>query len=62
MATVKYQLLSESENAPIYLRLSVRRGLTPRAKTGLYIFHLKTGVLHRTFPKTTSAAKQKAKI
>ena len=38
MATVKYQLLSESENAPIYLRLSVRRGLTPRAKTGLYYF------------------------
>jgi integrase len=37
MATVKYQLLSESENVPIYLRLSVKRGLSPRAKTGLHI-------------------------
>jgi integrase len=37
MATVKYQILSESENAPIYLRLSVKRGLSPRAKTGLHI-------------------------
>jgi integrase len=37
MATVKFQLLSENENAPIYLRLSVKRGLSPRAKTGLHI-------------------------
>ena len=37
MATIKYQLLSESENAPIYLRLSVKRGLSPRVKTGLHI-------------------------
>ena len=37
MASVKFQLLSESEPAPIYLRLSVKRGLSPRAKTGLYI-------------------------
>ena len=37
MATIKYQLLSESENAPIYLRLSIKRGLSPRVKTGLHI-------------------------
>jgi integrase len=37
MATIKLQLLGKSENAPIYLRLSVNRNLTPRAKTGLYI-------------------------
>lgn len=37
MATIKYQLLSNSENAPIYLRLSIKRGLTPRTKIGLHI-------------------------
>ena len=37
MATIKYQILSKSENAPIYLRLSIKRGLSPRTKTGLHI-------------------------
>ena len=60
MATVKYQLLSESENAPIYLRLSVRRGLTPRAKTGLYISP-KNWSTTSNFPKTTSATNKKLK-
>ena len=60
MATVKYQLLSESENAPIYLRLSVRRGLTPRAKTGLHISP-KNWSTTSNFPKTTSATNKKLK-
>lgn len=54
MATIKYQLLSKSEICPIYLRLSVGRGVTPRAKTGLQInskdWSSKTG-----FPKQNSA-------
>ncbi len=37
MATAKFEVLSNSINAPIYLRLSIKRGLTPRAKTGLFI-------------------------
>ncbi len=37
MATIKYELLSNTENTPIYLRLSIKRGLTPRRKTGLHI-------------------------
>lgn len=37
MATLKYEVLSTSQTAPIYLRLSVKRGITPRAKTGLLI-------------------------
>ena len=37
MATIKYQLLGNSETVPVYLRLSVKRGLSPRAKTGLHI-------------------------
>lgn len=37
MATIKYQILGKSENVSIYLRLSIKRGLTPRAKTGLHI-------------------------
>jgi len=37
MATIKYQLQSKAENAPIYLRLSVKRGLDLRRKTGLSI-------------------------
>ena len=60
MATVKYQLLSESENAPIYLRLSVRRGITPRAKTGMYISP-KNWSTTSNFPKTTSATNRKLK-
>jgi integrase len=37
MASIKFEVLSNSQTAPIYLRLSVKRGVTPRAKTGLYI-------------------------
>lgn len=37
MATIKYQLLSKNETAPIYLRLSVNRKINTRAKTGLHI-------------------------
>jgi len=37
MASIKFEVLSNSQTAPIYLRLSVKRGVTPRAKTGLCI-------------------------
>ena len=37
MASIKFEVLSNSQTAPIYLRLSVKRNVTPRAKTGLYI-------------------------
>ena len=60
MATVKYQLLSESENAPIYLRLSVRRGLTPRTKIGLHISPKNWSTISN-FPKTTTANNKKLK-
>lgn len=55
MATIKFEVLTKSINSSIYLRLSIKRGLTPRAKTGLYIdsknWSVKTG-----FPKQTSAS------
>jgi hypothetical protein len=59
MATVKYQLLSKSENAPIYLRLSVKRDLTPRAKTGLHISPKNWS--DSNFPKTNTATNKKLK-
>jgi integrase len=59
MATVKYQLLSESENAPIYLRLSVKRGLSPRTKTGLHIAPKNWSTSN--YPKTTTAKNKKLK-
>lgn len=37
MATIKFLLQSESNNAPIYLRLSVGKGNTPKRKTREYI-------------------------
>lgn len=37
MATIKYQLQSKSNNAPIYLRLSISRDKNLKRKTGLYI-------------------------
>ncbi len=37
MATIKFLLQSKSDNAPIYLRLSVSRGNTFYRKTGLHI-------------------------
>ncbi|MBC8767176.1 phage integrase SAM-like domain-containing protein [Arenibacter sp. BSSL-BM3] len=55
MATIKLQLLGKAENAPIYLRLSINRNLSPRTKTGLYInpkdWSDKTGL-----PKQTTSA------
>ena len=59
MATIKYQLLSENETAPIYLRLSVKRGLSPRAKTGLHINPKDWGT--KSFPKTNIDANKKLK-
>jgi integrase len=59
MATVKFQLLSENENAPIYLRLSVKRGLSPRAKTGLHINPKDWGT--KSFPKTNIDINKKLK-
>jgi integrase len=37
MATIKYQLQSKSNNAPIYLRLSINRTKYIKRKTGLFI-------------------------
>ncbi|WP_411895729.1 tyrosine-type recombinase/integrase [Winogradskyella sp. A2] len=37
MATIKYQIQSKSENAPIYLRLSLGRKKQIKRKTGLHI-------------------------
>ena len=59
MATVKYQLLSISENAPIYLRLSVSRKLSPRAKIGLHINPKDWSTTN--FPKTNNATNKKLK-
>jgi integrase len=59
MATIKYQLLSESETAPIYLRLSVKRGLSPRTKTGLHINPKDWSSTN--YPKTTTENNKKLK-
>jgi hypothetical protein len=59
MATIKYQLLSESENAPIYLRLSVKRGLSPRVKTGLHINPKNWSTY--SYPITNTATNKKLK-
>ena len=37
MATVKFEVLQKKENAQIHLRLSVKRGMSFRRKTGKYI-------------------------
>lgn len=37
MATIKFFLQSKNENSPIYLRLSLGQGKTPKRKTGLFI-------------------------
>lgn len=37
MATIKFLLQSKSDNAPIYLRLSISRNLVIKRKTGLFI-------------------------
>ena len=59
MATIKYQLLSKSENAPIYVRLSVKRGLAPRTKTGLHINPKEWSSTN--YPKTNNATNKKLK-
>ena len=59
MATVKFQLLSESETAPIYLRLSVKRNLSPRAKTGLHIAPKNWSTTN--FPKTNTPTNKNLK-
>ena len=60
MATIKFQLLSKSETAPIYLRLSVKRGLTPRIKIGLHISP-KNWRETSNYPKTNTATNKKLK-
>ena len=37
MATVKFEVLQKKENAQIHLRLSVKRGIAFRRKTGKFI-------------------------
>lgn len=59
MATIKYQLLGNSENVPIYLRLSVKRGLSPRAKTGLHISPKNWSSTN--YPKTTTPTNKNLK-
>lgn len=54
MATIKYLLQSKNENSPIYLRLSVGRGNTPKRKTGLSI-NFKDWSFTTDLPKQTSA-------
>lgn len=55
MASIKFEVLSRSETAPIYLRLSVKRGLTPRSKTGLFI-NYKDWSKDTKLPKQTKAS------
>lgn len=59
MATIKYQLLGNSENVPIYLRLSIKRGLSPRTKTGLHINPKNWSSTN--FPKTNTATNKNLK-
>lgn len=54
MATLKFLLQSKSENAPIYLRLSISRGNIFYRKTGLSINH-KNWSSNIGLPKQTSA-------
>jgi integrase len=37
MATINFEVLNKESNTQIFLRLSVKRGVTPRRKTGKYI-------------------------
>ncbi|MGC1631507.1 MAG: integrase, partial [Gelidibacter sp.] len=55
MATIKYQLQSKKENAPIYLRLSINRNLVLRRKTGLFI-NFNDWSETTSLPKQTSAS------
>lgn len=51
MATITLKPIGKGVNAPIYLRLSIKRGLTPRVNTGLYINP-------KNWSKTTGLPKQ----
>lgn len=55
MATVKFQVLSNSSNSSIYMRLSLGRGKTPRCRTGLSINSLQWSSA-KGLPKQTSAS------
>lgn len=59
MATIKYQILGNSENVPVYLRLSVKRGLSPRVKTGLHINPKNWSSTN--YPKTNTTANKNLK-
>ena len=54
MATVKFELINKGENSQIFLRLSVKRGLTPRRKTGKFINH-KNWSFDKKLPKQNNA-------
>lgn len=55
MATIKYQLRSKNENAPIYLRFSINRNQNFRRKTGLYI-NSKNWSTKKAYPITNDAS------
>ena len=61
MATVKFQVLSNSSNSSIYMRLSLGRGKTPRCKTGLSISSLQWSSA-KGLPKQTSASNKNLSI
>lgn len=54
MATIKYQLRSKNENAPIYIRFSINREKNYRRKTGLYI-NPKYWSVKKAYPITKNA-------
>lgn len=54
MATIKFLLQSKTDNAPIYLRLSVKRGLVLKRKTGLFI-NPKNWSYEKSLPKQTTS-------
>lgn len=53
MATIKFLLQSNSDNAPIYLRLSVNRNTVIKRKTGLFI-NPKNWSSEKALPKQTT--------
>lgn len=55
MATIKFFINAKTDNAQINLKLSVRRGMTPKRKTGLFI-NPKDWSDTTNLPKQTTAA------
>ena len=55
MATIKFFINAKTDNAQINLKLSVRRGVTPKRKTGLFI-NPKDWSNTTNLPKQTTAA------